>query len=537
MVKTLRRARPRPNLLGMGEHASLGRRRVAQAAVVGGAATLALRPGPAAAATTYTPVAYTRTRLAGTYERHTANRFAYGWTPALGDEIVAAGGVAAWFERQLSGTLVSDTFHTTSSLWWPSINLSATEIWARHVDDVQKLWEATADYQRWTLVRRIHGRRQVLEAMTEFWEHHLHVPCNGEAEGLFRIAYGKGIRARALGTFEELLQFAITHPAMGVYLNNAKSKASAPNEDLGRELLELHTVGRGHFGEQDVVNSARILTGYRVDVWNTWAVAYDPASHWTGAVKVLDFSDPNLLRDGQATTMRYLSYLARHPLTAQRIARKLAVRFVSDNPPQALVDRLASIYLANGTAIKPVLRALVASAEFRSSSVLNAKVRTPEEDVVATYRALGARISAPTRKESAGNNIIWQCESLGLRPYSWPRPDGRPDTAESWTSTSRILASFRQHHGMSGGWWPDVDVTYRSDASWLPQSSIRFDYLVDHLARRITGRRSTSTLLKACCQAVGIGRYQTITRDHAVVKWQMPRLIVTLLDQPAHMTR
>lgn len=514
----------------------MSRRRVAQAAVVGGTAAAVLtRPDPAAATTTYTPAAYTRTRLPGSYERLVTNRFGYGWTPALGTEIVTAGGVALWFERQLSGLLVSDAFYTSSSAWWPGINASPGNLWARHVDGTQPMWSAMHDYQRWCVVRRIHGRRQVLEAMTEFWEHHLHVPAVGEGEALFRAAYGKGIRSRALGTFEALLQFAVTHPAMGVYLNNAQSKASAPNEDLGRELLELHTVGRGNYTESDVVSSARILTGYRVDVWDTWAVSYDPASHWTGPVKVLGFTDLNALKDGRLTAQRYLSYLARHPLTAQRIARKLAVRFVSDDPPQALVDRLAATYLKNGTAIKPVLRALIASSEFKASS--GAKVRTPDEDVVATYRVLGAQVGAPTGEGSAANAVIWQCDNVGLRPFTWPRPDGRPDTAEAWTSTSRMLGSFRQHYTMSGGWWPTRDVTFRKPAAWLPQASIRFDYLVDHLCRRLTGRRSTAKILQACCQATGVGPRETITTTHAVVKWKMPRLLATILDHPAHMTR
>jgi hypothetical protein len=504
--------------------------------VVGGTTVAVLaRTAPAEAVTTYTPAAYTKTRLPGTTERHLANRFSYGWTPALGNEIATAGGPSLWFERQLSDALVSDAFHGTSATWWPALNLTTSALWSRHVNHVQQLWEAVQDYQRWCLVRRIHGRRQVLEVMTEFWEHHLHVPGNGEAEALFRIGYGKGLRARALGSFEALLQFAVTHPAMGCYLNNAASKASAPNEDLGRELLELHTVGRGNFSEKDVVSSARILTGYRVDLWKSWSTAYDPASHWTGPVRVLGFTDANASKDGRATTQRYLSYLARHPLTAQRIARKLAVRFVSDTPPQALVDRLAGVYLRNGTAIKPVLRALVASAEFRDS--VGAKVRTPEEDVVATYRVLGARVAAPTRRESAANNMVWQAESLGLRPFSWPRPDGRPDAAEPWTSTARMLSSFRLHHTMAGGWWPNVDVTYRSDGWWMPQSTIRFDQLVDHLSRKLTGRRSTATLLQACCEAAGVGPRQTITRTHTVVVWRMPALIATMLNHPAHMTR
>lgn len=484
--------------------------------------------------TSYVPASYTRTRLPSVSERHLASRFAYGWTPGLGTQIVNAGGPSAWFERQL-GTAYSDAFTSDSMAWWPSLAKSPSQLWADHTSGTRLLWEVMADYARWVLVRRIHGQRQVLESMAEFWEDHLHVPALGDGEAIFRVDYGLGIRKRALGTFESLLRFAITHPSMGVYLNNATSRASAPNEDLARELLECHTVGEGNFTEADVKDAARILTGYRVDVWKTWDVAYDVLSHAVGGVKVLGFSDPNLLPDGRDVTRRLLTYLARHPLTARRIARKLAVRFVSDDPPAALVDRLAQVYLANGTAIRPVLRALVSSEEFRKCAGL--KVRTPEQDVVATYRALGVRVARPTTGKSAANAILWQTNSLGLGPYSWPRPDGRPDTASAWSSTSRLLASFDVHWGMAGGWWPNVDVTFRTAASWLPQRSIRFDQLVDHVSRRLTGRRSTSRLLQACCEATGISPGTTITATHALVRWEMARLLACVLDTPAHMTR
>lgn len=480
-------------------------------------------------------MSYTKTRLAPVVERHLANRFAYGWTPGLGRDIQAAGGPMAWFDAQLALTGIDDTFYNASSNWWPAINLSPTQLYQRHEAAIQPMWSANSDYQRWVLVRRVASKRQVLEVMTDFWENHFHVAITGAVDQMFRIEYGKGIRARALGRFEDLLFYATTSPAMGIYLNNAVSKASAPNEDLGRELLELHTVGRGNYTEDDVLNSARLLTGWKVDVWNSWDVLYDPLSHYLGALKIMGFSDVNILRDGRDLTRRYLKYLAHHPATAKRLATKLATRFVSDNPPQTLIDRLAAVYLANDTEIKPVLRALVTSPEFAAST--GAKVRTPEEDIVATYRTLGATLKAPTSSKSAANVILWQTNVLGISPFSWPRPDGRPDLAEAWTSTSRMLGSFKEHRNMSGGWYPADDVTWRTNASWLPQSTIRFDYLVDHLSRTILGRRSNANLLKACIEATGIGARESITRSHWLVSWGMPRLITTLLDHPAHMTR
>lgn len=409
------------------------------------------------------------------------------------------------------------------------------QLWEEHRSGRQQLWQAMADYGRWVLVRRAHSHLQVLESMTELWEDVLHVPVLGEGQALFRTAYGNGIRRRALGSYEELLRFAVTHPAMGVYLNNATSRGSAPNEDLARELLECHTVGRGASTEADVKGAARALTGYRVDVWNTWKVAYDPVAHGLGTVEVLGFSDANLLPDGRPVVGRMLRHLAHHPATARRIAFRLAQRFVADSPPPALVERLAQVYLDHGTQVKPVLRALVGSAEFRGAA--GSKVRTPEQDVVATHRALGVRLARPTTGASGANAILWQAQNLGLRPFGWPRPDGRPDTSSDWSSTSRMLASFDMHWGMAGRWWPREDVVHRSPASWLPEDPVRFDALVDHLARTLLGRRSTDRLLQACCEATGAAPADSITSGHPLVRWEMARLLACLLDQPEHMTR
>lgn len=486
----------------------------------------------------YTPRAWTRTAIPSTATLHCLRRFTAGYTPALHRQVVAAGGFTKWFEKQLTSQY-ADTWYASTATWWTAVNASAETIWQRQVDGIEELWLADANYERWALVRRLGSQRQVLETMAELWEHHLHVPASGEV-GPFRASYGKTIRKHALGRFEDLLQAAIVHPAMAVYLGNANSSRRAPNENLGRELLELHTVGRGNYEEEDVKASARILTGYRVDSWRTWAFSYDPAHHWTGPVQVMGFSHANGAADGRPVVQAYLRYLAHHPATARRIALKLARRFVSDSPSDALVARLADVYLANDTQIRPVLRALVASTEFRTATAIGRKVRTPTEDVVATWRALGVQLSArPTSSESeaGANAILWQSSSIGIRPFGWQPPDGRPDTAAAWSSASRFLNSLDVHYTMAGGWWPSVGVRYRSAASWLPATRIRFDHLVDHLARSIHGRGSTALLLQAACEATGCSPGTVITSSHALVRWDMPRLLTVFLDCPTHMTR
>jgi hypothetical protein len=504
---------------------------------VGGtvAAVGPLTAAQAFAAPSYKAASYPKTPIASAATRHLVNRFSYGMTPALEREVRRAGGAAKWFERQLATTRISDPFADRLATWWVSINASASTIWRRDQSGVEPGWVAMANYARWCLLRRIYSNRQVLEVMTEFWENHLHVPVLGSAHMVYRSSYGKAIRKYALGRFDEMLYASTTHPAMGIFLDNAVSTAKAPNENLGRELLELHTVGAGNYTEDDVKNSARILTGWRVDEWKTWDATYDPASHWTGRVKVLGFSDPNASTDGRTLTKAYLKYLAHHPLTAQQIARKLAIRFVSDAPSASLVNRLATIYLDNDTEIKPVLRALVRTPEFKAA--INAKVRTPIEDVVATYRSLGVKVSRPRGDTSTANAILWQTSNLGMMPFAWPRPDGQPDSNLAWSSASRLLGSFDIHYTMSGGWWPKVGATYRKPATWVPEFPLRFDCLVDHLSRTLLGRRSTDALLKACCQATGTSPREKITRTHPLIRWKMPRLLTTVLDTPAHMTR
>lgn len=490
------------------------------------------------AATTYRPRAWTRTAIPSARTLHGLQRFTAGYTPELHRQVVTAGGFERWLERQLAQR-DDDGWYRTTARWWPSVTASHVTIAKRSASGVQEFWEADADYERWVIARRYGSRRQVLETMTEVWEHHLNVPAVGEV-GPFRAAYGVAIRQHALGRFADLLQAAIVHPAMSIYLGNANSSKSAPNENLGRELLELHTVGRGNYTEDDVKSSARILTGYRVDLWKSWNPSYAPAHHWTGPVKVMGFQHANAAANGQPVVRAYLNYLARHPATAQRIATLLARRFVSDDPPAALVRRLAATYQAHDTAIVPVLRALAASPEFRSSSVWGTKVRTPSEDVIATWRALVVSINstkATATSQAAVDDVLWQTQSLGLRPFGWQPPDGRPDNAAAWSSTSRFLNGLSVHYSMAGASWPKVGIAYRKPASWLPASRLRFDELVDHLARTLHGRPSTAVLLRAACEATGLAPATRIDAQHSLVRWEMARLLTVFLDCPNHMSR
>ena len=484
--------------------------------------------------TTYAPGRYPGTPVLGSKSRHLVSRFSYGVTPALAREVKAAGSAAAWFRAQLAAG-ADGVAEDGVADWYPDLHLGPAALWKRQVTEVRGGWEVMWDYSRRLLMRRATSPRQVLEVMTEFWEAHLHVPAIGDAQFTWRASYGDVIRRHALGRFDEMLVEAVVHPAMLLFLDAAESTKEHPNENLGRELLELHTVGVGAYTEDDVKASARILTGWHVDSWRSWKASYVADDHWTGPVRVMDFGDANAGADGQELTRRYLTYLAHHPSTARRIARKLAVKFVRDDPSTELVESLAQVYLDHDTAIVPVLLKLVASADFKSS--VGAKLRDPSEDVVATHRSLGTVVSPPTDDDSAANSIIWQTDEVGLIPMTWPRPDGQPIDNAPWASPARALASMSVHWAMSGGWWPDQGIDYRTPEEWLPQESVSFRDLVDHLSRTLHGRPSDAGLLEAMCLATDTGPRETVTSEHDVVRWQFHRLLGAMLDHPHHYER
>ncbi|MEZ5092564.1 DUF1800 family protein [Nocardioides sp.] len=202
------------------------------------------------------------------------------------------------------------------------------------------------------------------------------------------------------------------------------------------------------------------------------------------------------------------------------------------------MDRLAQVFLDNGTAIKPVLRALVDSPEFAAAA--GQKVRDPGEDVVATYRALNIKVTDPPNTggdDHAANAMLWQAGQIGLTPFTWPRPDGSPMDNVAWSSPSRMLSSFQVHYALAGSWYPKKGIRYKSRGSWVPRYPIRYDELVDYLSLRLLGKRSTSTLLQACCEVVGYRPSDRIVKGHRLVKWDMPFVLATILDSPDHLSR
>ncbi|WP_330476569.1 DUF1800 domain-containing protein [Terrabacter sp. C0L_2] len=465
---------------------------------------------------------------------HLLRRATFGPTPALASE-VRAQGTTAWLDAQLAPATVPDTAMDAMLTRWPRLSWKTWEV--REQLDGGDQWAVMMDLLEAHLARALFSRRQLLETVVDFWTNHLVVPVpSSEVWDSSHLFQRDVIRKHALGKYSDMLNAAARHPSMLKVLDNADSTKKAPNENYGRELLELHTVGLGNFTEADVKMSALALTGLSVDS-ESGLYSYKPQRRFVGTVKVLGWSDANTVpENGSAVATLYLNYLASHPATATRIATKLVTRYVSDVPPETLVSKLAQVYLANDTAIAPVLRALFLSPEFAASA--GQKVRTPYEDALASCRILGL---TPEPVPAAGvtsdlRTLIWLTQTFGQAPMGWPAPNGYPDVAAAWNGASSTLNRWNFHLGLAGNW--SLKAMKRPDVTTLVPSPLPSTYaaLVDALSARLLITLTTAQR-DALCRFVDHAPGDALTSGAPAVTWRLPSLVALLLDSPNFATR
>jgi uncharacterized protein (DUF1800 family) len=464
-------------------------------------------------------------------ELHLLRRATYGPTTASLAHIRKIGR-NAWIEEQLAPSSIRDkSCAKLMSTRFPGLKWSIAQA-NTHVPAFA--WDLMFDLGTATLARACWSSRQLGEVMVDFWSNHLNVTNPSDTGWNCRHDYDRHvIRHYALGRFVDMLKASAQHPAMLQYLNNAESSKTSPNENYGRELLELHTVGvDGGYTETDMRNSALVLTGLSVDGSSQYV--YRPTWHYTGPIQVMGWSSSNATgAGGYAVAMSYLDYLAHHPATAKRIATKLCERFVSDSPPASLVNALAATYLANGTAMVPVLRQLFRSSGFAGS--IGAKVRRPMEDLVATVRALGIR---PDSSGKAGmQDFYWMLDDLGNSPGAWPQPNGYPDVAASWASAGGTLGRWNDHMSLAAHWWPDK-LRRPSLASYLPKPlPATHGALVQDLAKRLVFRSLPAAQRNAICGFLGVGSSTPLHSSSEAVGWRLPYVMALILDTPSHEVR
>ncbi len=472
---------------------------------------------------------------------HLLRRASYGPTPA---SIVQAThlGRKAWLEKQLAPSTIPDPAVDRLLTRFPALTWSINEVRTHY--NGSGTWDVMNQLSQAGVARAVWSERQLLEVMVDFWSNHLNVTNPSADVWESRAHYDRTvIRAHALGSFDDLLVAATVHPAMQHYLDNASSSKWQPNENHGRELMELHTVGAATlYAEADpeinVRDSARILTGLGVDDPSGNPV-YRPDWHYVGPVKVLGFEHANSSASGgRDVALAYLRYLAHHPATAASVVRKLAVRFVSDDPPASLLSALKATYLKHGTAIVPVLRQLFNSKEFAAAA--GAKIRRPHEDLVATVRVLGLK---PDTSGTTGIQALYYIlADMGHAPMGWSPPNGYPDVAAAWQSAAGTLARWNAHLNIAARWWPKT-LTGPALSTMVPKKlPATHGEMLDVLSIRVLQRSLPAAQKKAICtfltdEWTTVTPSAPLTSKSALVGWRLPYVVALLLDSPLHSIR
>ncbi|MGA9670596.1 MAG: DUF1800 domain-containing protein [Terracidiphilus sp.] len=335
------------------------------------------------------------------------------------------------------------------------------------------------------LVRDIYSSAQLQEVMTDFWLNHFNVYLHkDEATPYYLVSYERDlIRPRALGKFEDLLEATAHSPAMLLYLDNSRSmgpdspaaaknrqrdarnpnaKRKAPeglNENYARELMELHTLGvNGGYTQADVTQVARVLTGWTVDrPQRGGGFKFDENRHEPGTKKVLG---KKIKEHGEQEGRELLHMLATRPATAKFISRKLAMRFVGDDPPQSLVDRMAKSYMHTDGDISAVLTTLFHSPEFWATDAYRAKVKTPLEYVVSAARASSANTDNMLPLANA-------LRDMGMPLYGAVPPTGYKWDSSTWVSTGALVNRMNFALTLASNRIPGVTYTWSAPVvSW-----------------------------------------------------------------------
>ena len=482
------------------------------------------------------PSAAVRPALLSERDRHLVSRFSFG----LDEDLVATvrtTGSRAWFSSQLTPAAVPDPRGDALEAWWPRLAHTPQQAWGEVRADRASAWDYGLSLTEHALTRKIVTSRQVAEVMHDFWSNLLYVPAYEDRSFPWRHDYERTLRSLALTSFRRLLRAAVVHPAMSGWLTNDSNTKRGINENLGRELLELFTVGRpAGYGEEDVRNAARLLTGYRVKVFDTFEAFYSPADHWTGKVTVLGFTHANADPDGRAALAALLDHLALHPATARRIAHRLCVRFVGDDPPASLVAAVERAYRVSRSSVRTTLTALRTHPAFLASQ--RARLRTPIEDTVASLRAVGVQPSRPTSDASLARSLVWMTEEVGQHQYRWPRPDGFPESAATWTSPARMLASWQMHYAVAGNWWGAKDQVRPTAAQVLPTTfPLTLAELVEHQSRVLLGTSAHPATTATVATMLGRPATHSFRTVTDVDDWTLTVVRGTVLNAPEGMLR
>ncbi len=425
---------------------------------------------------------------------HALNRLTFGARPGDVDRVRAMG-LAAWIDQQLHPGRIDD--HAAEAVL-PQLDNPPNSADPKDLRRFARQQIQTLAGDK--ILRAMYSERQLQEVLVDFWFNHFNVYAAKGRTAEFLPEYERDvIRPHVFDRFRDLLEADAKSPAMLFYLDNwlsagaeqgsgirdqgskafarrrPRTRFSDPrspipdpqkaaqgakrkrglNENYGRELLELHTLGvDGGYTQQDVIAVARAFTGWTID--RDGKFRFVAALHDAGEKIVLGhkIKAGGGIDDGE----KVLDIVASHPATAHHIAFELVQRLVADEPPPALVDRAAARFKETNGDLREVARTIITSPEFLAPSVRDAKFKTPFELVVSAVRTTGATVSD-------ARGFVQTLQQLGEPLYMCQPPTGYKDTADAWVSAGGLVTRMNFATRLASGTMPGVTLPPDAPAS------------------------------------------------------------------------
>lgn len=459
-------------------------------------------------------------------------RMAFGHAPGDLDAFEALGStdgerLTAFIQQQLDDYELLDDSDLEARLaagGFTTLGKTREQLWTEHMlvpDDPVNWYQPLSDLTMATLMRQTYSKRQLLEVIVDFWHNHFNI-CGSDVAPMMVHQDRDVLRPHALGSFRDLLGAVAASPSMLLYLDGAvNTKDGTPNENYARELMDVHTLGSEHYfgtilqsdvpdedGEPlgyvdaDVLEAARCFTGWTLDP-ATGAFLFDASKHDDGSKHFMGVEFP--IGQGVGDGEQVLDMVASHQATARTVAFKLARRLLADDPPDSLVLAAEDVFLSldgQPDQITEVVRTILSSDAFRDT--FGEKVKRPTEAVVSALRGGGGELTL-VAGDLDSLAFVDGLGAAGQRPFGHPLPDGYPDTAEPWLSTTPKAIAWKLANTLIStppdGDPPVVDVVAQTPAD-VRSSNELVDFWVDRVLGRPVDAETREELVDFMAQGV-----------------------------------
>ncbi|MBM6398806.1 DUF1800 family protein [Phycicoccus sonneratiae] len=426
-----------------------------------------------------------------------ARRTAIGASFEVADEIRRVG-VAAWLNTQFRPDTIAEPFVATARAKYPAI-------WATTPEEDAKAGYAgiseghmAEQLMRVHVLRPVYTKRHLQTSLADFWLDYFSLPyaenkMTGSARQLDALA-----RTMAFRTFSDVLVAFIFSTGMLTYLDQLGSTKVHPNENLAREVMELYSVGVGHYTEADVKAASKLFSG----IWGgtrpdgSVKIGVHETDHWFGAVTIRGRRYANTPWNGGTTSapadiVRFVRDLANDPVTRANVCTRLARRFVSDTPPAAMVSAMQSAWVSSGGSVEKVLRAMFTHPTWLGTA--GRKWRRPAETWAAVAATAGVQWThtrpAANLTELPAPTTYDAIRTAGQPVRDWPTPQGMPDRDAHWMGTASVLGGLNAADAVLGNEDPHLTCPGRFATRLGVTASMTYAQAAVRILERVTGYR------------------------------------------------